>query len=208
MNNLEASNPRLAVYDLLKHYLTPALDGEFIYWGNQNNISLPASTQDYVIFNLLSVERHGTNKSLYDAEGETESHDVEYEYMFQIDCYSLVDGSHDGITAMQRAQSIEILSRGGQAQALMEDDGFHLLYCDPPQDTTITTDDNTYVRRVTATLHIASHTVLSMDMEGFTSVDVVPNLVTTKQQAQEQDPADNRLGVSNVDVKFNVNGDM
>lgn len=208
MNNLEASNPRLAVYDLLKHYLTPALDGEFIYWGNQNNISLPASTQDYVIFNLLSVERHGTNKSLYDAEGETESHDVEYEYIFQIDCYSLVDGSHDGITAMQRAQSIEILSRGGQAQALMEDDGFHLLYCDPPQDTTITTDDNTYVRRVTATLHIASHTVLSMDMEGFTSVDVVPNLVTTKQQAQEQDPADNRLGVSNVDVKFNVNGDM
>ncbi len=208
MNNLEASNPRLAVYDLLKHYLTPALDGEYIYWGNQNNISLPASTQDYVIFNLLSVERHGTNKSLYDAEGEIESHDVEYEYIFQIDCYSLVDGGHDGITAMQRAQSIEILSRGGQAQALIEADGFHLLYADPPQDTTITTDDNTYVRRVTTTLHIASHTVLSMAMEGFDSVDVVPNLVTTKQQAQEQDPSDNRLGVSNVDVKFNVNGDM
>lgn len=208
MNKLEASNPRLAVYDLLKHYLTPALDGEYIYWGNQNNISLPASTQDYVIFNLLSVERHGTNKAVYDAEGETESHDVEYEYVFQIDCYSLVDGSHDGITAMQRAQSIEILSRGGQAQELMQDDGFHLLYCDPPQDTTITADDNTYVRRVTATLHIASHTVLSMDMEGFNSVDVVPNLVTTKQQAQEQDPSANRLGVSNIDVKFNVNGEM
>lgn len=206
-NELEASNPRLAVYELLSHYLTPEIDTNCIYWGNQNNIALPAEAQDYVIFNLLSTQRHGTNKSTYDADDEIESHDVEYEYLFQIDCYSLVDGEHDGITAMQRAQSIEILSRGGQAQELFEENGFHMLYCDPPADTTITTDDNTYVRRASVTLHIASHTKLSLTMEGFNSVSVVPNLVTTKQQAQEQDPDANRLGVSNIDVKFNVNGE-
>lgn len=207
MNQINAPNIRKALYKFLSKYLTPSVPATSIFWGNQNNLVLPANSQEYVIFYLLSTIRHGTNITAYDSESEEENSDSEYEYIVQVDCYSAVDGTQDGSDAMLRAQSLEILSRSGTATEYLDPMGLQMLYAEDARDTTIISDDNNYLRRWTVTLHLAGHADLTLDSPGFTEIKVVPNLLTTKAQAETQDPKQNRLGIINLDVKFKTNGD-
>lgn len=207
MATIQSPNLRKAIGDFLTQYLTPEVKKGCVLWGNQNNIALPAKSNEYVIYFLLSTQRHGSNITTYDSDGETTDEDVELEYTVQVDCYAGIDGKSDGDNAQQRAQTLEILSRSLEAYEYLKKYGLHVLYVEPPRDTTIVDDDNTYIRRWTVTLHLAGHTVLTLDSPGFTEVSVKSNVITTQDQAETQDPASNVLGVSNLDTKFKTNGE-
>lgn len=207
MPTMTAPSLRKILYSFLLNYLTPEVEKSSVIWGNQNNIALPADSNEYVIFFLLGTQRHGTNISTYDSEGESTDEDVELEYTVQVDCYAGIDGTADGDNALLRAQSLEILSCSQEAFEYLNEYGLHILYIDPPRDTTIVDDDNTYVRRWTVQLHLAGHMIMTLETPGFTEAKVRPNLLTTKAQAETQDPSSNVLGVSDIDTKFKTNGE-
>ncbi len=201
MAKIQAPDLRRAVYKIISDHIDD-IPPEYIFWGNQNNIALPQNSQDYVIFFLLSTVRHGTNIPNYNDAAETESADTELEYTVQVDFYSAVDGTNDGSKAMLRAQTLETLSRMGVLNELIGPSGLHFLFAEDARDTTFVGGDNSYVRRWTVMLHMAGHVNVTIEMPGFTNVDLVPNLVTSKEQALNQEPERNRLGVTDIDVKF------
>lgn len=200
MNTIKTStNLKETLYELLNEFLIPSVDEKNIFYGNQNNLTLPPNSSDYVIFNILNIVRHGTNEIKYDAQAEEEHNNVEYEASVQIDCYADTSNGSDGIDAMLRASSIDNFTRSDVVFEFLKARGMHLLYADSSNDTTIVSDDNNYLKRWSTTLHIAMTTETIYDSFGFTEVDVKNNFITRLSEAEKQDPSLNVLGIKNVD---------
>lgn len=200
MNTIKTStNLQKTLYELLNEFLIPSVDENNIFYGNQNNLTLPEDSSDYVIYTILNIVRHGTNEIKYDAQNEEEHNKVEYEVSVQIDCYADTSNGSDGLDAMLRASSIDNFSQSDVVYEFLNARGMHLLYADNSNDTTIVSDDNNYLKRWSTTLHIAMTATTIYDSFGFTEVDVKNNFITRLSEAEKQDPSLNVLGIKNVD---------
>ena len=200
MNTIKTStNLQETLHELLNEFLIPSVDENNIFYGNQNNLTLPKDSSDYVIYSILNIVRHGTNEIKYDAQNEEEHNKVEYEVSVQIDCYADTSNGSDGLDAMLRASSIDNFSQSDVVYEFLNARGMHLLYADNSNDTTIVSDDNNYLKRWSTTLHIAMTTENIYDSFGFTEVDVKNNFITPLSEAEKQDPSLNVLGIKNVD---------
>ena len=200
MNTIKTStNLQETLYELLNEFLIPSVDENNIFYGNQNNLTLPEDSSDYVIYSILNIVRHGTNEIKYDAQNEEERNKVEYEVSVQIDCYADTSNGSDGLDAMLRASSIDNFSQSDVVYEFLNARGMHLLYADNSNDTTIVSDDNNYLKRWSTTLHIAMTATTIYDSFGFTEVDVKNNFITRLSEAEKQDPSLNVLGIKNVD---------
>lgn len=177
---------REAVYGFLSEMMAPPVGGECIIWGNQNEISLPPGTNDYVIFTLLDSTRHGTNIESYDTSTEGLTLREGLEASVQIDCYAASVSGTDGSDAFSRAQSIELLFRDGAACRYFRENfpGVDPLYADPPHDTSAAGDAAGMVRRWTVIAHLWLSTAYSMRQPGFTNAQITfPNAVQTAATA-------------------------
>lgn len=200
MNTIKTStNLQETLYELLNEFLIPSVDENNIFYGNQNNLTLPEDSSDYVIYTILNIVRHGTNEIKYDAQNEEERNKVEYEVSVQIDCYADTSNGSDGLDEMLRASSIDNFSQSDVVYEFLNARGMHLLYADNSNDTTIVSDDNNYLKRWSTTLHIAMTATTIYDSFGFTEVDVKNNFITHLSEAEKQDPSLNVLGIKNVD---------
>lgn len=200
MNTINTStNLQETLHELLNEFLIPSVDKNNIFYSNQNNLTLPKDSSDYVIYTILNIVRHGTNEIKYDAQNEKEHNKVEYEVSVQIDCYADTSNGSDGLDAMLRASSIDNFSQSDVVYEFLNARGMHLLYADNSNDTTIVSDDNNYLKRWSTTLHIAMTATTIYDSFGFTEVDVKNNFITRLSEAEKQDPSLNVLGIKNVD---------
>ncbi len=200
MNTIKTStNLQETLYELLNEFLIPSVDENNIFYGNQNNLTLPEDSSDYVIYTILNIVRHGTNEIKYDAQNEEEHNKVEYEVSVQIDCYADTSNGSDGLDAMLRASSIDNFSQSDVVYEFLNARGMHLLYADNSNDTTIVSDDNNYLKRWSTTLHIAMTATTIYDSFGFTEVDIKNNFIIRLSEAEKQDPSLNVLGIKNVD---------
>lgn len=187
---------RKAIYNFLKQYLQPTVNPNAILWGNQNNISLPAGTNDYCIFYIQNQIRHGTNTEDYDPDAETLTLRESSEIIVRVDCYATSVNGVSGINAQIRAHNLELLTRSSVACAFFKEYGLYPLYADSPQDTTIISDSNNYLHRWTINLHLNFTNSLTVSQEGFTKMEpIIPNSLTSSDE-------DSGLHIANPDVKF------
>lgn len=187
---------RKAVYNFLLKYLQPTVDKKAIIWGNQNNISLPAGTNDYCIFYIQNVVRHGTNTTYYDSEDETYTLKESSEIIVRVDCYADTSNGVSGINAQIRAHNLELLIRSAIACRFFKEYHIAPLYADTPQDTTIISDSNNYLKRWTVNLHLNFTNSLTVSQEGFTDVEpIIPNSIAANAE-------DVGLHFADVDIKF------
>lgn len=163
-----------AVYEFLSVFAVPEIKKENIFYGNQNNIALPAESNDYVIFSYISSVRHGTGFEEYDEKGLDDeiylSNTVEV--LVQVDCYASTKNGEDGINAMLRAQALDTVARSSVGVQFFKDRGLSLLYADDPKDTTLVGDSDSYVKRSTLTLHLSMQSVVKATMGFFSAVNV------------------------------------
>lgn len=161
-----------AVYLFLQKYAVPAVPAVNIYRGYANRVSLPKGTNEYIIFNVLSHTRHGTNIDTFDASKALTGEDgtittcelVEVEV--QIDCYS------DSDAGRQRATAIEMMARSPYAVQFFKQFGMSCLYADDVRDLTGVTDSDQFVYRHMVTLHLTYTAVISQKLPWFDAVNV------------------------------------
>lgn len=144
-----------------------------IFLGNQNRISLPSNTNEYVVFTVLGHIEHGTPVTRYETTDEAVTPYVSQleEVLIQVDCYS-----DDAQKARYRAETIKSVSRTVLGTDFFNQYGFTSLYGEPVQNTTLTVDAEQYVQRYTTTIHINyTHKVkLNVDSFNAVNVDVIP----------------------------------
>lgn len=188
-----------AVHDFLKTYLTPAVDADCIRWGNQNNITLPAQNNDYVIFYVSGMERHGTTVETYNAADELLTLKESSEITVRVDCYADSSNGEDGTNAQIRAHNLELLARSSVAPRFFKSYGLSLLYADPAVDTTILQDDSgEYLHRWMVVLHLHTTNTLTVTQEGFTDL----KLRAVNSIDDGSSPENVGIHVANVDVKI------
>lgn len=195
MNSITVPKIREALYDFICEYIQPEVERDNVIWGNQNNITLPESSNDYVIFTLLDTVRHGTNYDNYDSENEELSVKEGNEFTVQIDCYCDSENGNDGLIALSRAKSLEMLLRDGIANRFLKPYGISALYCDDARDTTITGDSGLLVRRFTVIAHLYSIYEYVTTIEGFTTAQImITNSIQTQKTAEEWAQTHNKAG--------------
>lgn len=159
-----------AITDYLVEYCLPSIPAKNIFYGNQNDISLPKEN-DYIIFSYLSSVRHGTNTVSWEPK---ESNFIELEetveFLFQVDFFADTSNGKSGMSAMQRAQTIEAISRSSFGVDFFNKYGLSLLYADEPRDLTFIGDSDAYVRRASLTLHISSNVKISLIQDFFNNL--------------------------------------
>lgn len=177
-----APSVREAMYAFLAAYLQPAVDPERIIWGNQNNITLPAGSDDYVIFYTQNQYRHGTDYEEYDPEAEELTLLKNNEVVVRVDCYANSKNGTDGENARLRACLLDTVFRSSVACEFFKSYNISPLYADDPQDTTFVGDSENYLRRWTINLHLCLRHSVTVTQEGFTSIKpVYMNSVSTTE---------------------------
>lgn len=188
-----------AVKAFLKQYLQPSINPNAILWGNQNNVALPAGTNEYCIFYIMNQIRHGTNIERYDPDEETLKVSESSEIIVKVDCYASSENGKSGLNAQIRAHNLELMTRSSVSCEFFKKYGLSPLYADSPIDTTIVSDSNNYLHRWTVNLHLNFTNSLTVKQEGFTEVKPIkPNSIASS-------PEDIGLHICNPDVKFSNN---
>lgn len=162
-------NLRQAVFDYIKTYAAPVVDEENIIWGNQNDISLPA-TDDFILFSPLYAIRHGTGEEQYDPVAGTITLSETIEIPVQIDCYANTESGSDGMYAFMRAQSLETVSRSVLGPMHFKKYGLNILYADNARNLTFTDEDSRLHPRWSVTIHLTVRSVIQTAQEFFDSV--------------------------------------
>lgn len=190
-----------AVYDFLSAYLSPAVDPQNIILGDQNNMTLPAGTEDYVIFYVTGMERHGTTVEDYDTANETLILRESSELTVRVDCYGNSANGQNGMNAQLRAHNLELVARSSVAPRFFKSYGMSLLYADPAVDTTVPQDESyQFLRRWMVILHLHLTNALELSQEGFTALKFKAlNSIITKDQASEETAG---IHLTNIDVKI------
>lgn len=140
-----------------------------IFLGNQNNISLPTGTNEYVIFTVLDHIEHGTPVVRYPTSDEAITPCVYQleEVLVQVDCYS-----DDALKARYRAENIKTLARTVLGTDFFKQYGLTSLYGENVRNTTLTVDAEQYVQRYTTILHVTYTHAIKADIDSFNEVKV------------------------------------
>lgn len=199
--------PRRALFYLLKEYINPALADDCIIYGNQQNIILPPEGNDYLIFYINRVIRHGTDRESYDPINEVLTLKEHSELIAQVDCYADSRNTEEEdplLCAQIRAHNLELLFRSSVACRFLRPYGIAPLYADACQDTTIISDSNQYLHRWTTYLHLGMTTSYTISEPSFNAMKVIPNSLVTQAQADADTDLvlHGKMHVSDVDVKF------
>ena len=170
-----------AAIKALEKLLCPDVPERNIRAGNQNDMALPAGSNEYIINTIVAHEMHGTPIVDYPPLNGPLSRLNEIvrqlaEIQVQIDCYS---GRAE--PARLRAQTIAAIARTTPGHDFMNTFGVSSLYADTPTNLTVVGDANKFVHRWTTTLHIVYWHTVDLDVESFNAA---------------------LIGVQNVDVRF------
>lgn len=140
-----------------------------IFLGNQNRVSLPPNTNEYIVFTTLGHIEHGTPVVRYETTSEAVTPYVFQleEVLIQVDCYS-----DDATKARHRAENIKAIARTVLGTDFFDQYGFTSLYGESVRNTTLTVDAEQYVQRYTTTLHINYTHKIKLSVESFNAIDV------------------------------------
>lgn len=197
-------NLHTALYEFLTTYITPAIEPTQILAGDQQNMVLPEN-EDYVIYTVSGLTRHGTTSEDYDPEGETLSLHELNEVVVKVDCYADSTNStqDDAILRAQiRANNLNTLFRSSVAPDFFKRYGISALYADDAQNTTLVSDSQQYLHRWTVSLHLCFKSSVVVSQPGFTKMDVKMNSIITAAEAEADPIAAGKLHVADVDVKI------
>ena len=197
-------NLHTALYEFLTTYITPAIEPTQILAGDQQNMVLPEN-EDYVIYTVSGLTRHGTTSEDYDPDGETLSLHELNEVVVKVDCYADSTNStqDDAILRAQiRANNLNTLFRSSVAPDFFKRYGISALYADDAQNTTLVSDSQQYLHRWTVSLHLCFKSSVVVPQPGFTKMDVKMNSIITAAEAEADPIAAGKLHVADVDVKI------
>lgn len=197
-------NLHTALYEFLTTYLTPAIEPTQVLAGDQQNMVLPEN-EDYVIYTVSGLTRHGTTSEDYDPDGETLSLHELNEVVVKVDCYADSTNStqDDAILRAQiRANNLNTLFRSSVAPDFFKRYGISALYADDAQNTTLVSDSQQYLHRWTVNLHLCFKSSVVVPQPGFTKMDVKMNSIITAAEAEADPIAAGKLHVADVDVKI------
>ena len=197
-------NLHTALYEFLTTYITPAIEPTQILAGDQQNMVLPEN-EDYVIYTVSGLTRHGTTSEDYDPDGETLSLHELNEVVVKVDCYADSTNStqDDAILRAQiRANNLNTLFRSSVAPDFFKRYGISALYADDAQNTTLVSDSQQYLHRWTVNLHLCFKSSVVVPQPGFTKMGVKMNSIITAAEAEADPIAAGKLHVADVDVKI------
>ena len=197
-------NLHTALYEFLTTYITPAIEPTQILAGDQQNMVLPEN-EDYVIYTVSGLTRHGTTSEDYDPDGETLSLHELNEVVVKVDCYADSTNStqDDAILRAQiRANNLNTLFRSSVAPDFFKRYGISALYADDAQNTTLVSDSQQYLHRWTVSLHLCFKSSVVVPQPGFTAMDIKMNSIITAAEAEADPIAAGKLHVADVDVKI------
>lgn len=197
-------NLHTALYEFLTTYITPAIEPTQVLAGDQQNMVLPEN-EDYVIYTVSSLTRHGTTSEDYDPEGETLSLHELNEVVVKVDCYADSTNStqDDAILRAQiRANNLNTLFRSSVAPDFFKRYGISALYADDAQNTTLVSDSQQYLHRWTVSLHLCFKSSVVVPQPGFTKMGIKMNSIITAAEAEADPIAAGKLHVADVDVKI------
>ena len=197
-------NLHTALYEFLTTYITPAIDPSQVLAGDQQNMVLPEN-EDYVIYTVSGLTRHGTTSEDYDPDGEMLSLHELNEVVVKVDCYADSTNStqDDAILRAQiRANNLNTLFRSSVAPDFFKRYGISALYADDAQNTTLVSDSQQYLHRWTVNLHLCFKSSVVVPQPGFTKMDVKMNSIITAAEAEADPIAAGKLHVADVDVKI------
>lgn len=197
-------NLHTALYEFLTTYITPAIEPTQILAGDQQNMVLPEN-EDYVIYTVLGLTRHGTTSEDYDPDGETLALHELNEVVVKVDCYADSTNStqDDAILRAQiRANNLNTLFRSSVAPDFFKRYGISALYADDAQNTTLVSDSNQYLHRWTVSLHLCFKSSVVVPQPGFTKMGIKMNSIITAAEAEADPIASGKLQVADVDVKI------
>ena len=197
-------NLHTALYEFLTTYITPAIEPTQILAGDQQNMVLPEN-EDYVIYTVSGLTRHGTTSEDYDPDGETLSLHELNEVVVKVDCYADSTNStqDDAILRAQiRANNLNTLFRSSVAPDFFKRYGISALYADDAQNTTLVSDSQQYLHRWTVSIHLCFKSSVVVPQPGFTKMDVKMNSIITAAEAEADPIAAGKLHVADVDVKI------
>lgn len=194
MNNQWQSPPTTAaldneerVYKAVKDFellvMQPPVEAASIFMGNDNDMALPAGSNEFVVNTVLSHVTHGTPIVRYelneDGIYEAAVYSLE-ELTVQVDAYS-----DDPTTARMRAQCIATIAGTTPGVDFMYGRGISSLYTDDPRETTVVMDSQKYVHRWTTTLHLSYVHRMRLGVEGIAAVNVDVQNVDVKYPSKE-----------------------
>ena len=197
-------NLHTALYEFLTTYITPAIEPTQILAGDQQNMVLPEN-EDYVIYTVSGLTRHGTTSEDYDPDGETLSLHELNEVVVKVDCYADSTNStqDDAILRAQiRANNLNTLFRSSVAPDFFKRYGISALYADDAQNTTLVSDSQQYLHRWTVSLHLCFKSSVVVPQPGFTKMGIKMNSIITAAEAEADPIAAGKLHVADVDVKI------
>lgn len=197
-------NLHTALYEFLTTYITPAIGPTQVLAGDQQNMVLPEN-EDYVIYTVSGLTRHGTTSEDYDPEGETLSLHELNEVVVKVDCYadSANSTQDDAILRAQiRANNLNTLFRSSVAPDFFKRYGISALYADDAQNTTLVSDSQQYLHRWTVSLHLCFKSSVVVPQPGFTEMGININSIITAAEAEADPIAAGKLHVADVDVKI------
>ena len=197
-------NLHSALYEFLTTYITPAIESTQVLAGDQQNMVLPEN-EDYVIYTVSSLTRHGTTSEDYDPDGETLSLHELNEVVVKVDCYADSTNStqDDAILRAQiRANNLNTLFRSSVAPDFFKRYGISALYADDAQNTTLVSDSQQYLHRWTVNLHLCFKSSVVVPQPGLTEMGININSIITAAEAEADPIAAGKLHVADVDVKI------
>lgn len=170
----------LAVKDLELMLFGSEVPTEAIFAGFQNDISLPAGNNEYVVNTIISHIDHGTPCVDYELNPDTQEMRAVVskleEVVVQVDCYSDFPEK-----ARIRCLSLAAITRTTPIVDFMQQYGLSSLYAGQPRNTTVVVDAEKYVQRWTTEIHLSFTHRVALDVDSFDAVKVV---------------------IANVDVRF------
>lgn len=186
------------IYDYLTAVVYPELDSEHVFYGNQNNLTLPQDN-NYCIFYVSGINRTATTIEDYDPDNEQLTFRGKGELTCRVDLYASSQNGDTNLTALQRAENLALLFKSSETAEIFKGTLLTPLYADEPSDTSLpNSDSGNYLFRSSVTLHFYINHDLTIDKEGF---DHAPD-IHLNSLVSRSDAVGDELHISNIDVKI------
>lgn len=186
------------IYDYLVSVIYPNVEGDHVFYGNQNNITLP-DDNDYCIFYVSGISRTATTIEKYDSTNERMQYFGKGDMTCRVDLYASSQNGDTNITVLQRAENLALLFKTDKTVQAFKNTGLTPLFADEPSDTSLpNSDSGNYLFRASVTLHFYVNHDLTIDSEGF---DKTPQ-IHLNSIVQKPDAVGNELHISNLDTKL------
>lgn len=159
-----------ATRQFIAAYALPALPPEHIVQGWQNRASLPAKVNDYAVMSILFDTQHGTPVELFEATDPDKSVDGKLTVKGLIELSMQVDFCSENDVARQQARRLSIVTGSSIGVQHFNDYGLSSLFAEDVRDLSFVGDARQFVRRYTATLHLAINAGVVVDFPYFDTV--------------------------------------